>query len=149
VSEVPYPFLVSLAVALAPTAAAHPPNPCSLATNAQVANVLGGTVSGRNAAGNEKFLSCTWFGAAEGYSDAHPSVMLQTRLASKSDFVHEAQTMAGSTKVAGLGGFGFVALGGATLQTWQDGVVLEFDYQMVTGSLRARENLAKLALAHL
>jgi len=144
-----YLFLVALALTLVPTAsAAHPPKPCVLLTNAQVDTVLGSSVAERSLSGNGKFYTCTWLGPPEGSFDSHPSVMLTTRFLSKAEFVHEAQTMSGS-EVSGVGSVAFVALSGATLQTWQGGLVLEFDYNKVTGSLAGKEKLAKLAVAHL
>ena len=42
-----------------------------------------------------------------------------------------------------------VALGGATLETWQGGVALAFDFNMITGSPQTQKTLAKQALTHL
>ena len=143
--------MVGMIALLAPySALATVPNPCLSLPKTQVAQALGGTVTGTMVIGNSEARSCTWAGplyhATEG--PEHPVLHLAVFNDSKSEFQRFSKS-SGYVQVSGVGASAYYNPGGAgSLRVWQDGVTITLNASVVNTSATLK-SLAASALHRL
>jgi hypothetical protein len=145
-------FALFAAVA-APTASAGLPNPCTLLTNAEVANVLGSPIETREVSGNGKYHTCKWTGKNLARPDALPSqrsLMVQLTASTKARFLKGAKETPGSIRVNGIGEAAYTTTGVLRyLDVQQHGYALWIIAGDVSDPLAAEKAAAKTAVTHL
>ncbi|HEY4348181.1 MAG TPA: hypothetical protein VGM80_11380 [Gaiellaceae bacterium] len=137
--------LMALVLIPAASSARAAPNPCSLLTDAQVTKALGYKVQSHSAGGTALARSCTWSGPAMGYSQTSPTLIVQASLGSRARFV---RAVARETPLQGFGGNAYVAMDGALIDAWGNGVTLLFSFDEGATTPKTTIALIRLALAH-
>jgi hypothetical protein len=102
--------VVGMALALAPSASAALPNPCTLLTNAEVAKALGSRVQNRTTQlppamqSTTRFRICTWTGAPlSSYRSSGDTLRLIILPSTRSQFLKAAKQSDGAVRVQNLG----------------------------------------------
>jgi hypothetical protein len=144
---------VCVALALAPSASAAVPNPCTLLTNVEVAKVFGAKIHTRTRDGNRLFGGCTWNGVPpSSFTSYHATLRIDIAHLTRAQFDKAAKRAKNAVPVHGVGDAAFseyVDSGSTSLSVWAHGIWISVDLSTGSVSLAAAKTLARSAVARL
>jgi hypothetical protein len=149
-------LVLAALLALAPSAAASLPNPCTLLTNAEATKALGAKVAWKNVPplSNSRGRTCEWTSVSLTPTTTYAlrnTLTLTVTAISRSQFLKGAKTTQSAVRVAGLGEIAYRE--GNTnlteLNVWQSGRALWLVVSTPTNRLRAEKAAASAALTRL
>src|SRR6266702_8996691 len=140
--------VVATVLALAPSASAALPDPCTLLTNAEVATAFGSKVQSR-AGENHRFgRSCAWEGVPLGsFTSAHASLRVDIAHVSRAQCLKHAKKAKNAVPVHGIGDLAYSQyVAGQSLTVWRHGIWLSLDLTGVSSPLASAKALARSAI---
>jgi hypothetical protein len=141
--------VVVLVLAVAPSASAAVPNPCTLLTNTEVATAFGSKIQSRAGESDRFGRSCTWDGVPLGsFTSAHATLRVDIARINKAQFLRNAKKAKNAVPVDGVGDLAYSQyMAGQSLTVWRHGIWLNLDLTGVPSPLASAKALARSAIA--